>query len=120
MFMANSQNPTLVALYQSLCAQQDALSNAIQKTTDPQLADTLSTENYEVMHRMVLTQNLLFQSDSTALQENVKAVTDASGQLQSAIANINKISDLVNGVSNYLALVDKAIDLAKTLAPMAA
>ena len=118
--MATTQNQTLIALYKSLCAQQDALSSAIQKATDPNLADALSTENYEVMHRLVLVQNLLFQSDSTELQQSVKAVTAASGQLQTAISNIQKVSDVVNGVSSYLALVDKAIDLAKTLAPLAA
>ena len=37
--MAATQNQTLIALYKSLCAQQDALSSAIQKATDPNLAD---------------------------------------------------------------------------------
>jgi flagellar motor protein MotB len=113
--MAN-QNPTLAALYQSLCSQQDALSAALQKTSDPNLADTLSTENYEIMHRIVLTQNLLFQSDSSELQADVKGVQIAASQLQNTIANIQKAADVVNGVTQYLTLVDEAIDLAKTLA----
>ena len=123
--MATPQQPTpqnkdILALYNSLSAQQAALSAAIQKTTDPNVADALSTESYEIMHRIVLAQNLLFQSDSTALQQSVTAVTNASGQLQTAITNIQKVSDVVNAVSSYLTLVDQAIDLAKTLAPMAA
>jgi len=118
--MPNSQNASIVVIYQSLNAQQDALSEAIQKTTDPQLAGAISTESSEVLHRIILTQNLLFQSDSPALQKSASAVTNASGQLQSAILAVNNVSDLVNGVSTYLALVDKAIDLAKTLAPLAA
>ncbi|HEV2693869.1 MAG TPA: hypothetical protein VG347_13330 [Verrucomicrobiae bacterium] len=118
--MATSQNQTLVTLYKSLCAQQDALSSAIQKATDANVADAISTENYEVMHRIVLVQNLLFQADSPELQASVKAVKDASGQLESAIANIQRVTDFINGVSSYLELVDKAIDLAKTLAPLAA
>jgi hypothetical protein len=111
-----TQNPTLVALYKSLCSQQDSLSAAIQKTTDSNVADALSTENCEIMHRIVLTQNLLFQSDSAELQADVKAVQTAAGQLQNTITNIQKASDVVNGVTQYLALVDEAIDLAKTLA----
>jgi flagellar motor protein MotB len=118
--MPNTQNASIVAIYQSLNAQQDALSEAIQKTTDPQLADAISTESSEVLHRIILTQNLLFQSDSAELQKNASAVTNASGRLQSAILAVDNVSNLVNGVSTYLALVDKAIDLAKTLAPLAA
>jgi hypothetical protein len=68
------------------------------------------------MHRIVLTQNLLFQSDSSELQANVKAVQTAAGQLQNTIANIQEAADVVNGVTQYLTLVDQAIDLAKTLA----
>jgi hypothetical protein len=119
--MANqTSNPTLITLYQSLCAQQDTLSAAIQKATDPNVADALSTENHEVMHRIILTQNLLFQSDTFALQQAVKTVTDASTQLQAALKKIQTATDVVTGVTSYLTLVDTAIDLAKTLAPMAA
>jgi hypothetical protein len=118
--MATAQNTTLAALYQSLCAQQDIISAAIQKATDPNIADALSTENYEVMHRIVLTQALLFQSDSPALQAGVKAATNAAEQLQAAINNIQSVSNVVNSVSQYLGLVDEAIDLAKTLAPLVA
>ena len=115
-----SQNPTIAALYKSLCDQQDALTTALQNCTDPNVTDAISTENAEVMHRIVLTQNLLFQSDSTALQQSVKAVTDASASLQTAIGKIQKATDVINAVSGYLTLVDKAVDLAKTLAPLAA
>jgi hypothetical protein len=111
-----TQNQTLITLYKLLCSQQDAISTAIQKATDPNVADTLSTENYEIMHRIVLVQNLLFQADSPQLQANVKAVTNSAAQLQNAIANINSVSGIVNDVSNYLGLVDEAIDLAKTVA----
>lgn len=114
--MPNTQNPTIAALYNSLCTQQAALSAAIQKATDPKLADAISTENFEIMHRIVVTQNLLFQQDSSALQQSVRAVTDASPQLQTAIKNIQTVTDVVNDVSCYLTLVDEAIDLAKIMA----
>jgi hypothetical protein len=114
------KNKSILALYNSLSAQQAALSAAIQKATDPNVADALSTESYEILHRIVLAQNLLFQSDSAALQQSVTAVTNASGQLQSTITNIQNVSNVIGAVSSYLGLVDQAIDLAKTLAPMAA
>jgi len=118
--MPTTQNSSINALYQSLCAQQDALSAAIQSTTNPALAKTLSTENYEIMHRIILAQNLLFQQDSAELKQCVTDVSNASGKIQSCLAGIQKASDIINTISDFLVLVDKAIDLAKTLAPMAA
>jgi len=64
-----------------------------------------------------MTQNLLFRSDSAALQTGVKAVGAASGKLQKALANIQSVVDVVNCATQYLTVVDAAIDLAKTLAP---
>lgn len=111
-----SQNQSIKALYQSLCAQQDALTTALQKCKDPDLADAISTENHELMHRIVLAQNLLFEDDSTALRQSVQAVTAASGTTQAAIDSMKKATDVINAVSGYLTLVDKAIDLAKVVA----
>jgi hypothetical protein len=115
-----SQNPSVAMLYQSICDQQDALTTALQNCTDPNLAEAISTENYEVIHRMVLTQNLLFKQDSPALQLSVQTVMAASGKLQTSIGQIQKAADVINAVTVYLTLVDKAIDLAKSLAPLAA
>jgi hypothetical protein len=110
------QNQTIIALYKTLLAQQQALSERIQNTTDPDLADAISTEIYEVMHRIVLTQNLLFQADFASLQSSVKSVQTASEKLQTALGKVNKAADVVNAVSRFLTYVDKAIDLAKTAA----
>ena len=114
--MANTtQNPTIVALYKSLCSQQDAISDALSKCTDPDVAASLSLENSEIMHRIVLAQNLLFQADSTELQQDVQAVTASSTELTTALANIKEVTGIITAVSSYLTLVDEAIDLAKTL-----
>ena len=118
--MANSQpiqqNQTIRTLYNTLLAQQNALSDQIQNTTDPTLANALSTEIYEITHRIILTQNLLFQSDSAALQKSVKSVQAASQTLQTALKGVDEAVDVVDAVSNFLTYVDKAIDLAKSLA----
>ena|ERR1700733_12050631 len=109
------QNPSILALYQSLCAQQDLLSNQLGNCTDAGLAGTLSNENFEIMHRIVLAQNLLFQSDSAALQASVAQVSTAANDLKTAIGKIQKAADVVTAVSTYLTYVDQAIDLAKTM-----
>jgi|SRR5690348_16708338 len=113
--MAN-QNQTILAIYNSLCDQQDALSAAIQTTTDPQLAVTISTEIDEIAHRIVLTQNLLFKQDSPQLTASVNDIKTASQSLTTAIAQIQNTIAFVNSVTSYLTYVDQAIDLAKTLA----
>lgn len=117
--MAN-QNPDILALYQSLCAQQDALSAAIQNATDQKTATTISTEITEVSHRMILAQNLLFQSDNDQLAALVKSVGAASKNLTTAIGQIQNVTGFLNSMNAYLACVDEAIDLAKTLAAAAA
>ena len=113
------QNPNIVAIYNSLCAQQDALSAVIQATTDPKLAATISTEIQEVAHRIILTQNLLFLADAPQLAAAVNSVKTASQNLTTAIGQIQQVTNFLNSVSTYLGYVDKAIDLAKTLAAAA-
>jgi hypothetical protein len=114
-----TQNPDILAVYNSLCAQQDALSLAVQQTTDPKLAAVISTEIQEVAHRIILTQNLLFLADAPKLSPLVKNIGAASQQLTTAISQIQQVTQFLNGVSSYLSLVDQAIDLAKTLAAAA-
>ena len=111
-----NQNPDILAIYNSLCAQQDALSAAIQVTTDPKVAATISTEIQEVAHRIILTQNLLFLEDAPALSAIVANVNTASQKLTTAIGQIQQVTAFINSVSTYLSYVDQAIDLAKTLA----
>ena len=114
-----NQNPNILAIYNSLCDQQDALSAAIQATSDPKLAATISTEIQEVAHRILLTQNLLFLADSPQLSAAVSSVTTSSKQLTTAIGQIQQVAGFLNLVSTYLGYVDQAIDLAKTLATVA-
>ena len=113
------QNTDILAMYNCLCDQQDALSAQIQQTTDPKMATTISTEIQEIAHRIILTQNLLFLADSPKLAQPIAQVTTASQDLTTALGQITKVIDVMNAVSTYLADVDQAIDLAKTLAAAA-
>ena len=47
-------------------------------------------------------------------------VDAADAELTKALKSVEKAADIVKGVSKFLGVVDKAIDLAKTLAPLAA
>jgi hypothetical protein len=111
-----NQNPNILAIYNSLCNQQDSLSAAIQATGDPKLAATISTEIQEVAHRIILTQNLLFLADAPQLAATVNNVKTSSQDLSAAIKQIQQVTGFLNSVSTYLGYVDQAIDLAKKLA----
>jgi hypothetical protein len=115
-----TQNQSLLTIYNSLCAQQDALSNEIQQTTDEDMAGTISTEIHEIAHRLILVQNLMFAADSAQLAALVTNVQADSKSLTQAIGQIGQTTVFLNSVSAYLADVDQAIDLAKTLATAAA
>jgi hypothetical protein len=115
-----TQNPDLLTIYNSLCSQQAALFAEIQQTTDQKLATTISTEIQEIAHRIILVQNLIFRADSIQLSGMVAGVQTASTNLTQAITQIQQVTGFLNAVSSYLADVDQAIDLAKTLASAAA
>jgi len=115
-----SQNPALVTIYNTLCDQQDALSAAIQQTTNPKLAATISAEIQEIAHRIILVQNLMFLANSAQLTGMVNNIQTTSNNLTTAIGQIGQVAGFLNSVSAYLADVDQAIDLAKTLAAAAA
>ncbi len=115
-----TQNQDLVTIYNTLCSQQDALSDEIQETTNPPTAATISTEIQEIVHRIILVQNLLFTENSAQLAVMAAGVQKSSNALTQAIAQIQQVTAFLNSVSSYLAAVDQAIDLAKTLAAAAA
>ncbi len=79
----------------------------------------ISTEIQEIAHRIILTQNLLFLDDSKELEDRINDVKSSSAELSTAIENIKEATDVINAVSTYLAVVDRAIDLAKTFAAAA-
>ncbi|HEX7653283.1 MAG TPA: hypothetical protein VF607_07235 [Verrucomicrobiae bacterium] len=114
-----SQNEDIQAIYDSLCDQQDALNDAIQQTTDPQLAATISQESQELAHRILISQNLLFKADSAKLSKLADKVKTAGDDLDLSLKQIQKTADFLDGISTYLGYVDDALDLAKTLASAA-
>jgi hypothetical protein len=83
------------------------------------LARTIVTEMQEILHRVDILQGLLFRQSSARLIREVEKVEEADGALADALTSAESAADYISGVSKFLGFVDKAIDLAKTLAPMA-
>jgi hypothetical protein len=113
-------NQELQQLHDSLIAQHQALLNKLDEAKDPDEGQTIITEMQEILHRIDVVQGLLFRETTTALKNSLQKLDEADADLTNALKNAETAADIVKGVSKFLTLVDKAIDLAKTLAPLAA
>jgi hypothetical protein len=109
-------NPDLNALHDSLIAANQQLSASLDTITDPKLAQSVVTEMREIVHRIDLVQSLLFTAASARIAGAVSDVQSANAKLTASLATIQSITTLVTTVTDFLTLVDKAIDLAKTVA----
>ena len=98
-----------------LVAANDKLNASLDTITDPNLARSVVTEMREVLHRLDLVQSLLFTQASVQIAAAVQQVQAANRDLQSSLQSIKDTVSLVNGITSFLTVVDKAIDLAKVL-----
>jgi len=113
-------NEELKTLHEALIAQHEALFEKLDTAPDDETMDAILTEMRELRHRIDLVQGLLFRETTTALENSLQKVNDADSELTKALSQAAAAADVIKGVSKFLAVVDKAIDLAKTLAPLAA
>jgi hypothetical protein len=109
-------NESLKDMHDRLLAQHNALAEKLGEETNPDSAKTILMEMREILHRIDLVQNLLFRETSKALENAVAKVRRADGQLQKAIKTAADITKMVKATAEFLKYVDKAIDVAKTLA----
>jgi len=116
--MANGNNPVnqdLKQLHGLLVKTNEDLSKKLGTITDPAAARAVVTEMREVVHRIDLVQSLLFKAASQGISGAVARVQAANADLASSIEDITNLTRFVTTASNFLTLVDDAIDLAKTL-----
>ena len=113
-------NDNLKSLHDTLIAQHQALYKQLDDVTEVDLARTIVTEMQEILHRVDVVQGLLFRETTNSLKKSLKKVDDADRQLTQALDSAETAADIIGGVSQFLIVVDQAIDLAKTLAPLAA
>jgi len=109
-------NEDLNNLHELLVAQQEALYKKLDTAADDEAMQAILTEMRELRHRMDVVQGLLFRETTTALQNTLAKVNDADAELTKALKDAGAAAEIVKGVSQFLVVVDKAIDLAKTLA----
>jgi inorganic triphosphatase YgiF len=109
-------NTTLQQIHALLIAQHTALSQLLDETEDPDTARTILTEMQEVLHRINLVQNLLFEKASDELDALLPGIQRANTALTTSLGDIANIAGFLSAASSFLQGVDEAIDLAKTLA----
>ena len=109
-------NKTIKQLHDLLVLQVSSLSNALSNTTDPAKAKQLLLEMQEVVHRVDVSQNLLFANTSKELEDCLPGIQAANIALQNSVHQIGQVATIINNTVQLLKLVDQALDLAKTLA----
>jgi hypothetical protein len=108
-------NQELQALHEQLLSRHQTLYERLDNISDPIMAQTFLTEMREILHRISLVQGLLLSRTSAELQASVEKVDAADARLTKALQEAQTAADVVNGIGKFLTVVDKAIDLAKTL-----
>lgn len=109
------QNATIEQVHGMLVARMSDLSAALGKTTDPVKGDQIWLEMQEVMHRVNVSQNLLFAASSKELHGFLPGIQAANTALKESISQIGEVSKIINGTTQFLSVVDQALDLAKAL-----
>jgi hypothetical protein len=110
-----SQNDAMRELQSTLVRQFKKLNDALEGETDADRADAILREMQEVSHRVALAGSLLFAGQAKELDEKVAEVAKGVRKVNAAIAEIKNLQAFLDTVSDFLVLVDDAIDLAKTL-----
>jgi gamma-glutamylcyclotransferase (GGCT)/AIG2-like uncharacterized protein YtfP len=117
--MANTDltpNADLKSMHGNLLTLNQKLRNSLDDITDAAMAQAVVTEMREIVHRIDLILGLLFAASAKKISDAVKAVDQANEQALKSLDQIKTVTGVVRTVSGVLTLVDKAIDIAKTLA----
>ena len=108
-------NQIISELHDMLVQQVSNLSAALSNTTDPKIAKTLLLEMQEVTHRVDVSQNLMFATETKELQSYLPNIQAASTALEKSIAQIGQATSIITATTKFLNVVDQALNLAKTL-----
>ena len=106
-------NTGIKALHDDLMAQHKALSDRLSVTTSADDAEAIVREMQEVNFRVMMSGSLLFKQTTAAIDTQLQSVVDASSGLEQAIAQADRIKDLIKATSRFLGLVDKVLDKIK-------
>ena len=110
-----TQNESMRDLQNMLLRQFKKLHDSLDDVTDAARAQTIVREMQEVNHRIALAGSLLFAAQAKELDGKVAEVSKAIRKVNAAIADLKNLHAFLDVMSEFLGLVDEAIDLAKAL-----
>jgi flagellar hook-associated protein FlgK len=108
-------NETLADLQDKLVRLHQKLRDQLGETDDAAGRQALVNEMVEVTHRIQLIGGLLFTQEAETLDDKVKEISAVTKKVNQAIAQIQNLQSFLDTLSDFLGLVDEAIDLAKGL-----
>jgi hypothetical protein len=108
-------NQSLQELQTILAERVQVLSKQMDNVSNPDDAKKIVDEMTEFNHRVTLVGGLLFKEQSQELEKKVEAIRGARAKVDGAIKDITDLANMIQAASDFLALVDEAIDLARLL-----
>ncbi|MBL8264581.1 MAG: hypothetical protein JNM58_19375 [Xanthomonadaceae bacterium] len=102
-------------LHDNLIAQHQALSDRLSTVTSADDADAIVREMQEINFRVMISGGLLFKQTTAQIDGNLQSVIAAGADLKTAIAQADRIRDIIKATSKFLGLVDKVLDKIKLL-----
>lgn len=102
-------------LHDALIVQHQALSDRLATVTSADDADAIVREMQEINFRVMISGGLLFKQTTAQIDHSLQGVVAASADLKTAIAQADKVRDIIKAVSRFLGLVDKVLDRIKLL-----
>ncbi|MEG3086854.1 hypothetical protein [Sphingomonas sp. PB4P5] len=106
-------NPDLTAVHGALVHLVVTLNASIAQATTSAQVTAITDEIAEVNARVTAAGRQLLTQQTAAITKNAKAVAAAIPDVEAAIAKFDDVRAFVGGVTKFLGIVDKAIDVAK-------
>ncbi|HEX8626448.1 MAG TPA: hypothetical protein VF782_15405 [Allosphingosinicella sp.] len=111
----SGQNQDLLALSRSLNATAEALQARKRASEDAAERTQINAQLRAINQRIQAVNGLLFVQRSEAISVAVARVEEAQEDLGRAIAEAERINQVINSVTGVLQLVDRAIAVATPL-----
>jgi hypothetical protein len=106
-------NPDLKAVHTALLDLVAKLDASIPHNATAAQVNAITDEIAEVFARVNSVQRQLLTQQTAAISRHAAAVAKAIPDVEAAIKQIEDLRAFVGGVTKFLAIVDKAIDVAK-------
>jgi len=106
-------NTEIKNLHSSLILIHQALAKRLGDTTSIDEANAILTEMDEVNFRVMIAGSMLFKDTTEKMDDELRIVIDARGDLEASIKQTQQIKQVIKGIGQFLTIVDRALDLLK-------